>query len=289
MQNTLHFHKMVHALRHFFYQKGYIEVPAQSRLSILAACEQPESITQYMLGGQAYPAPQTGQMWLEYEILKNPDWPGVFCVTTSYRDEQNPIPGRHLRIFPMFEFEAHGTFDDLKKLERELLLHLGFEAPVSIDYSYTAKRYETETIEANHEIELEKEYGHAISLEYFPEYTHPFWNMKYAGSGLYKKIDILLHGMETIGSAERETDLERMRQRFFAMKDGEYAKLLLSKFDKERVLTELEEYLALPMIARFGGGIGLTRLERAMELSHLFEPAPSYYWIPASAPAQIAV
>ena len=35
--------------------------------------------------GNQWPLPQTGQMWLEYELLKNPTAPGFFCVSTSYR------------------------------------------------------------------------------------------------------------------------------------------------------------------------------------------------------------
>lgn len=204
MYQTSHFAFIVRKLRQFFQdQKGFIEVPAQSRLSILAACEQPETITEYTLGGVSYPLPQTGQMWLEHEILKNPHWPGVFCVTTSYRDEPKPIEGRHLRIFPMFEFEACGDFEKLKQLEKDLLIHLGFDASTSISYLEACCKYQTNSIESEHELKLEEELGSAISLEYFPASTNPFWNMKYAGKGLYNKIDILLHGMETIGSAER--------------------------------------------------------------------------------------
>ena len=65
-------------------------------------------------------------MWLEYELLTHPEFNGVFCVSTSYRQEPNPIPGRHETIFPMFEFEAKGGMDDLLALEKELLVYLGF-------------------------------------------------------------------------------------------------------------------------------------------------------------------
>lgn len=272
MENTLHFDFMVRKLRHFFQtQKGFIEVPAQSRLSILAACEQPKNITEYTLGGSCYPCPQTGQMWLEYELLTRPHWPGVFCVTTSYRNEPNPIPGRHWLIFPMFEFESHGTFEDLKVLQRELLIYLGFDAPTSLDYRTAAQQYNTEIIEADHEQALAFEYGTSISLEDFPEHSHPFWNMRHAENGIYKKADTLLYGVETIGAAERETDVEHMRKRFFSLENGSYAQTLFDKFGKDRVLMELEEYLSIPMIKRFGGGIGLTRLARAMQQSDLFD------------------
>lgn len=279
MKNTLHYHTMIRALRQFFQEKkGFIEVPAQSRLSILAACEQPETIAQFSLNNITYPLPQTGQMWLEYELLNNPEWPGAFCITTSYRDEPNPVEGRHLRIFPMFEFEAHGDFQSLKQLEEEMLLFLGFEQPISLSYNDACHKYETETIEAQHERVLAQELSPVISLEKFPARTQPFWNMKYAGNGLYSKIDVLLHGMETIGSAERETDIQTMREQFFSLSYGKYAQTLFDKFGKERVIKELDEYLAHNMFVRFGGGIGLTRLERAMDLSGMFNKIkPTYF------------
>lgn len=276
MKNTIQYHTMIRALREFFQEKkGFIEVPAQSRLSILAACENPKSITQYTLNNYVWPLPQTGQMWLEYELLTNPSWKGCYCITTSYRDEQTIIEGRHQRIFPMFEFESHGSFADLKKLEEELLVHLGFEVPTSIDYEETCKKFETLTIEDEHERILYKELGASISLEKFPSRTHPFWNMKYGGNGIFNKIDILLHGMETIGSAERETDKQIMREQFLAISDGQYSQLLFNKFGKERVMREMDEYLALDMFPRFGAGIGLTRLARAFEMSGLFTQSVS--------------
>ena len=65
-------------------------------------------------------------MWLEHALLQNPKLPGLFCVSTSYRNEPNPIPGRHEKIFPMFEFEMKGDFNDLLNLEKDLLMELGF-------------------------------------------------------------------------------------------------------------------------------------------------------------------
>ena len=109
--NSIEFHKTVKKMRSFFESKGFIEVHTQSRLSILAACEDPTTISTYNYGGQVWPLPQTGQMWLEYELLKNPEPNGYFCLSTSFRNEPNPVPGRHDKIFPMFEFEMKGGSD----------------------------------------------------------------------------------------------------------------------------------------------------------------------------------
>ena len=58
-------------LRSFFLSKNFLEVHTQNRLSILAACEDPETVATYNYGGNVWPLPQTGQMWLEYELLQD--------------------------------------------------------------------------------------------------------------------------------------------------------------------------------------------------------------------------
>ena len=114
--DPMNFTRAVTALRSFFLAKGFIEVHTQNRLSILAACEDPTTVATYNYAGEVWPLPQTGQMWLEYELLKNPSKDGFFCVSTSYRQEPNIIEGRHDLIFPMFEFEFPGTIDDLESM-----------------------------------------------------------------------------------------------------------------------------------------------------------------------------
>lgn len=270
MQDLYAYNYIIHKLRRFFQDtKGFIEVPAQSRLSILAACEDPETISQFVFSGVNYPLPQTGQMWLEAEILKNPGVRGVFCTTTSYRNEPFPIPGRHDKIFPMFEFEAPGDINDMIKLEADLLAFLGFPLPVSCPYTAMCEKYGVDEIHSEQELFLQKDFGNVVSLERFPQHTHPFWNMKHDTNGIFNKVDVILHGMETIGSAERSTNVVEMRENFFTLSDGQYAKLLFNAFGKERVMKELDEYLSFPMFSRFGGGIGVTRLARALKLSGL--------------------
>lgn len=275
MYNAMNFRnysKIVTLLREFFQKKGFIEVPTQSNLSILAACEDPKTVGQFVFGGKAWPLPQTGQVVLEEVLLMNPDVEGVFCITTSFRDEPDPIEGRHDLIFPMFEFEGKGDINDLKKTEKELLRHLGFkEEVVSVNYSDCCKKYNTDLLEAEHEELMQKDFGNLISLENFPETSHPFWNMKHIREGIFNKVDVILYGMETIGSAERSCNSKEMRSFFNSVSDGEYKKLLFNKFTEERVMKELNEYLALKMIPRYGAGIGITRMERAMKLAGLLK------------------
>jgi hypothetical protein len=233
----------------------------------LAACENPHSITTFNYQGEVWPLPQTGQMWLEYELLKNPEWNGVYCISTSYRQEKDPIPGRHSLIFPMFEVESKGDMSDLIKLESELLEYLGFDKPIEVNYEDVCEEYDGVSIlEDEHETRMWKEKGNVVSLQNFPYRTNPFWNMKEGINKVFNKVDVILYGQETIGSAERSCNVEEMKNNFYTIENGDYSAKLFELFGKERVEKELDEFLSLEFFPRFGWGCGLTRLERAYTL-----------------------
>ena len=260
--NPKQYTETVERLRSFFLAKNFYEVHTQNRLSILAACEDPETVATYNYGGNIWPLPQTGQMWLEYELLSNPEAEGFFCVSTSYRAEPNPVPGRHETIFPMFEFEMKGDVNDLKEMELDLCDHLGIGIPrLQVQtYNYWAEKYKVRELDHGHEAAI----GTGMITD-FPEWTSPFWNMARHDDGVTsKKIDVILGGMETIGSAERSTDKDQMRDTFHTISEGGYAQLLYDKFGKERVEQELDEFLSFDFFPRSGGGIGMQRLMSAL-------------------------
>lgn len=266
-ENLKTYHTLVQSMRTFFLEKGFIEVATQPNLTILSACENPHSVTTFDYVGQTWPLPQTGQMILEEVLLGNPELPGCFCISTSYRQEKNPIPGRHELIFPMFEFESKGGMKELLALETDLLNHLGFGSVVELDYDAACQEYGgVEILENEHEQRMWQEFGSIVSLQNFPRRTNPFWNMKHNAEGIYNKVDVILYGQETIGSAERSCNAEEMRQNFYTIEDGKYCEKLFELFGKERVEEELNDFLSLDFFPRFGGGIGLTRMARAYQL-----------------------
>ena len=280
------FTKVTTSLRQFFLDRNFLEVHTQNRLSILAACEDPTTVATYRYSGETWPLPQTGQMWLEYELLNNPELPGCFCVSTSYRQEQNPTEGRHELIFPMFEFEAPGDFEDLLQMENDLCKFLGFKTDRNLApyndlefpggmYQSVLAKYTGSELDASHEEEMYQEYGDVFFLTHFPEFTSPFWNMKLGKLDVKKenklanKCDVIMGGMETIGSAERGTDVDEMRNQFYTISEGGYAELLFNLFGKERVEAELDEFLAHTFVPRYGGGIGVTRIISATKRTNL--------------------
>jgi len=272
------FNKMIQILRDYFIKNDYLETFPQPTLSILAACEDPKTVKSFKFNNQIYPLPQTNQMNLEEIIMKH-DVDGVYCLTSSYRDEPNPVPGRHLRTFGMFEVEHKGDFKNLIKTLNEIVIHLGFvkhenDIPY-FKYNDLCKHYNVDILTSEHETLMWKEFGDVVGIVDFPEKTSPFFNMSFSrideetGEKLYNKCDLIICGQETFGCAERSNDVKQMYDSFHTISDGEYSKLLFDKFEEERVEKELNEFLNLPMISRWGFGCGLSRLHRAMKIKNL--------------------
>lgn len=258
-------------LTEFFRKEGFKKGYYDHLPYNMSACEVPESIMTFNILGRVWALHQTNQMHLEWELLTNPRIEkGVFCTTVSYRKEAKPIKGRHNLIFPMFEFEMYGDMGVLRGLEGRLLKFVGFDRNfVYADYMNMANRYGVKELTGEHETRMWKEFGPIVFLEYFPEYTSPFWNMLRIGD-LSQKIDVLLYGIETIGSAQRSCNVEEMKDRFLTISNGEYAATMFAEFTEKQVMKELDAFLEIvasnPLV-RSGGGIGMTRWIRALKLA----------------------
>lgn len=261
-------------LRTFFESEGLVEVFPQNLKSILAACEEPATVRTFEYEGELWALPQTNQMWLEHFTLSNKGVRGFYCFSTSFRAEPNPIPGRHETRFPMAEFEFEGTTEDLVGFERRLALHMGFGDIGRIDYMAAASEFGVEELENEHEAALVTEATPWVNIENFPQ-KHSFWNMakweEGKHKGLSKKIDCSIRGSdgvgkETIGSAERSSDPDQMWESFNTISDGEYKTLLFDTFGEDRVMREMDAYLAYDFFPRCGGGIGFTRFVDACSI-----------------------
>tara|TARA_Y100000310_G_scaffold345330_1_gene463841 strand:- start:1906 stop:2805 length:900 start_codon:yes stop_codon:yes gene_type:complete len=269
------FSAMSGKLHRFFRSRCFTETYAQNHLDTLSACENPYNVATHQYLGETWPLRQTNQMALEeYLMSMTPEQiektNGLYCFTTSYRQERKEdiVKGRHFAIFPMIEFEIpRADVNELISFEKDLIRSLGYEGEMKeINYEDACAMYDVDELTHVEEDHMCKNIAPVIFLKYFPERSQPYWNMKRDPSNpLYAfKVDVLLlgteGGMETIGSAEREVNIEFMRHGFNTVSDGMYAKTMYEKFGKERVDNELDRYLNLPMMKRSGAGIGGTRL-----------------------------
>jgi len=257
---------VVKKMRNFFELKGWYEVHTQNKLSILSVGRNTNTISTYNYAGEVWPLSQSVQIWLEKELLSNPDVPGVFCLSNSYINELNAFSGCQDRILPILEFEMRGNIDKVKILEIELLEYLGFGEKISFVY----KDYRELDKESEEEEKMINEVGQVVFLENCPNSTEPGWNMmQNTDDGNINKIDVLLHGIETIYAIEKSTSKEDMRKQFYNVNEGNYANILFSNFTKDRVVTELDDFLRYDMVDRCGGGIEVNKIINAMKRSNI--------------------
>ena len=259
------FSLVTNKMRQYCLGLGYQEAYVQNRFDLMSQCDDPKNLQSFTAFGDVWGLPQTGQMALEDEILSKPDAPGYFSQTTSYRMEPNPVEGRHMFAFPMFEVEHHGGYDELHKFQTGMLKHLGYDVDSKGqfshgDYEKLAKEFGVEDLENKHEAELGKD-NPVYFIDNFPT-RHTYWNMKRnnANPGHSFKTDVIVGGAETIGSAERSCDVNEMHDEFFKTADGEYSETLMNKFGEDRVKFALDKYLSHTFIPRSGMGIGICRL-----------------------------
>lgn len=276
-------HRLMMHLRTFFHNKGFIEAYAMSRLSVLMGCENAATVVPVQFGADKYPLPQSSQLSMEYDLLLDARRQGLFTSTTSYRNEPDPVPGRHAYVFKLFETEFTGTVDKLIALESELIHSLGYRPlqngysgpktkhgfPI-IYYRDAAQQFKVLELTNEHEKLLGQMYGPVVFLRRFPAITDPFFNMLRLPNGDAEKLDVLIDGVEVFGSAERSCDPVQMRKDFLSITGGTYAAHLFETFGKERVMRELDDlYLKLNFVPRCGFGLGIGRLILSMQKQHL--------------------
>lgn len=269
---------VLRGLRDFMNQNGFKESFPQVRRHIMPACEDETTIAVYNMTNLNYPLPQTGQMGLEDDVLGEQGVDKAYCLTASYRDEKNPKE-RHDRTFPLFEFESLGNFNDLLDTAENLLRFLGYTDKIHrVEYAEMAYRYGVDTLEHSHEEALSTDFGPAVFLCRFPP-EESYWNMR-INDGKAMKMDAILGGVETFGTAERECDKEIMRHQFHTISNGEYAKKLFDEFGEDRVMEDFERYIQHTFVPRYGGGIGVTRLIKFLEKQGLMEGLEKRYSSP---------
>lgn len=252
-----------------------------SEPSILAACEDPETLLSYyeLSTARVFPLQQTNQMWLEYALLsgirERADMPGLYCLTESYRDEIKQAQRHKDRIinkrFNMFEIEQQGGYQKFIALFIDILIALGVKSShiekVSYKKACTLLKQDPESyiLTDADEVWLNQNVAPCVLLCFFPERTNPFWNMHMLHDGTAAKFDLILGGMECAGGAERSTDIPLQEKRFYTMPG--YKERLYSEFGQDRVLKELDYYFSLltPLSVRSGCGIGLSRLAAGLQ------------------------
>lgn len=259
---------VVKKIREYFDGIGYLEVFTNNRPSVMSSCEDARTVATFQYAGRQFALPQTQQPALEHVFYADDGTvEGYYTLSTSYRDEQHPVRGRHQIAFPLFEWEGKGDVNRLMDVEEGLLRHLGFTDVVRMSYTEVCEKYGVEEVTLVEEEKLGHE--HQVVLMYNFPVEHTYFNMKRIGGGLAAKVDAIVGGKETFGSAERSSNVGEMQHSFETSEGGEYAKKL-REIHGDGLEYELNAYFDLFKNAkeervRNGAGIGMTRLIAALQ------------------------
>ncbi len=275
----------------YFTKNGFCWVEVPTLTKITGACENVNTLYSVdHFGVEAYLA-QTGQLYLEAKI---PSHKKVWTVIASSRAEPE-VDGRHLNQFTLLEFEHAGDFESLlfnienlvKSMVKKALENNeeDFESlGVGIDgLSFYTKKFNrityTEAIEmlkndfgakwgddlkSKHELFLVDALGgRPLFITHYPKEIK-FFNMRVNDDDdrIVNSADLIMpHSGESVGSAERENDYERLVKRLL---DSPMYRILK---ERGRSIDDFASYLNFVKknpILHSGCGIGFNRISQSV-------------------------
>jgi len=230
------YNTVIHLLRQFLDKLNFIELFTQNMLSILTVCDDPKTMCTFNYGGYVWPLPQSSIIWLEYELLKNPDFNGIYTVCTTYKNDPNYTKKISENIFeadivtPKFEFLTFGQYSDIILIITNLLQELGFlDKYTFVNYNQIAKRRGSSDLDIDDVAPTKV----VTVVEHVPVQK---WGMKYIS-----KVYILQKEIMTF--AEHLTNSNELLETFLTLDDGHLSEYLYAQFSKERVDNELFKFI----------------------------------------------
>lgn len=254
------YHSVVTLVREFFSDRDFVEADIQSKVSLLSGFLNIDNIVTFHHKGRIWPVHSSNMLELDKWFLSNMDnvGDGVFCTTHSY--------SKNGKIRPLIEFEFNGHYKDAVNFVLEFTDFLGFEEDYILQYDEICEHYSETDITNALKNNLREDFGNCCIIVDPPAVDDEvYWNVKVDDKMTYN-IDCILCGNVAIQSRELETDVDVMKTRFLAHPD--YQKLV-NTFGKNRVNSEIENYLSLDHFVRIVGRIDMKLLEHSMSIEKL--------------------
>jgi len=259
------YHYVMNCVKFFCLERGFFECYVENEISIFSSWDDPFKIKTFKYNNNVVPFTQSNQIHLEYEMLKNPNRPGYFCITNIYDNSENSLSS-----YPIIEFILKGNMTALEIFEKELLMYLDYDKKFNCnekDYSYISKKLNRNVSELSNDVKLKiyEKFGPVFLLKNYPEYVNMHWTTKKdLNYNTYNKIVVLLSGIEVIESYEKNTDKNEMLTNFKTLENGLYSKKLFESFGEKQVKEELDNYLTNNFFIRSVGKIYIDRLITSM-------------------------
>lgn len=223
------YHYAVNCIRFFLIENGLIECCLQSTFPTLSS--------------------GAHQLYLESELLQNPDVTGYFCVTNV--NIENP------HAIPTAEFVIKGDVQVLESFIHNLLIYLCYHTISKYtikDFSYITTKLNMDVNYLSNTIKqkIYNKFGAVFLLKNYPLNTTSHWTTKTNVNNTYNKIVTILSGDEVISSYEISSDINDMRTQFHTC----------NEFEEDN--DELDQYLLQSFITRSYGKISILSLIDSM-------------------------
>jgi len=252
--DPIDFDEVYSKLYEFFkMQKNFRCAHAQSLLTILGGCQNPDQITVVELGNQKWPLPQTTLYSLEIMMMALPEEKGFFNLSTSYRNQKEIVMGTDHLVYPHLDYVFKGNLEALIQFNSELLTGLGYDSFTIVTYEDVCKKYETEALTQKHEDMICRDFG-AVVLLIKDELDK------------VNQVDVILHGHKTIQTSYQSNESNNLKKIVEQSAESSIIKQILGH---ERLTQEVNEFMSLPLIDRCSGEINLNHLVRSMKLQGL--------------------
>lgn len=200
---------------------------------------------------------------------------GYYCMNTSTRNESRAGDGRREFRFPITECEfavetEESGLEELAQFLERMIVHLGFEKPARRYYTEECKIRGVKKLDDIDEADIcNQAQNSVVLLMKFDEESDPYFNMRKNADGTFDKIDVLIDGVETVGSAVRSCNKDEMLDMLKKQDKGKYLTTMYKYFGEETIKNEVNDYFSYKFIPRCGLGIGTSRLIKALERHNL--------------------
>ena len=240
--SNLHYHYVINCIRLYFLEQGLIECCLQHKFPILSSCDESFKYTH--------------QFYLEYELLRNNNITGYFCINNLNIENTNSVP--------TVEFVIYGDINVLETFIRDLLVYLCYhnKSKYNIkDYSYITKKLNTDVNYLSNTVKqkIYTKFGAVFLIKNYPFNTDAHWTIKDNKTNkTYNKLVTILSGYESIISYEISSNKNDMLDQFNSMS---YNTHLGNTND---VNEELNQYLSQSFVTRSYGKMFILEIITSM-------------------------
>ena len=243
------YNKFLIKVRQFFESRGFIEV-AETIHTLTTACEtDPKDVLLCKKNGILTCLPQSNLKWIQYLLHEfNGGKGGLFMTGVSY----NRGTMETSKIYPILDFAAYGTIDDLLEILTDFCRYMEFGKPLYIHPGGV-------NILKDSECEKYKSKECVITTGLDRIFNKYFWQYKLVDTQ-YKVASLILHGKRVILGGERSIDVKKMLFDVYTIDNGDYIKTLYNLYNMKRVDDELLRYPSIKWTTRYGATINLEAL-----------------------------